>query len=216
MLDYQNGNNANNNNNGQNYQRSGRCNYGDNFQINAGFQLNHNLDYDDEIYMTMGIYAANNESTLLFSARAVNLCSTLVKEQCTTYGQYNFYINGTLDTLYDYRSNFLPLVQMGFSNRRDEGYSLGGTNIDCDYDEGYLRYTPWLKSNNANVVRKGGGNFFAKYGILLGVLIAVVAYALVVSRRYGVNLFGDCNRTPEPWNEDLLIVHTSSRVGTVP
>jgi hypothetical protein len=174
------------------------------------------LDYDDEIYMTMGIFAASNATELLYSARAVNLCSTLVKEQCTTYGRYSFFMNGTFDTLSSCQYNFMPLVQIGFSNRRDEGYNLGGTNIDCDYDVGYVRYTPWLRSNQSNIIRKGNGNFFAKYGILLGVLTTIVVYALVLSRRWLRGVCGDCSRSPQPWNEELLIVHTQSQVGSVP
>ena len=74
---------------------------------------------------------------------------------------------------------------MGFSTKPDEGYNLGGVNIQCLYDDNYEQYDPWLNGNAANVKTKGSGSFAANYGILLGVLVVLSGFIVFAWKHVG-------------------------------
>ena len=153
--------------------------------ITVYFNVTADLNYDESIYITLGVYAAKSDYELLYSVRAVSLCDTFVGHSCTQKGSYAFAFRATFDYLYGDSSEFIPVVEMGFSTKADEGYNLGGVNIDCTYDDTYEAYDPWLNGNSRNVKTRGAGSFAANYGILLGVVAMMVAFTIFASKKVG-------------------------------
>jgi hypothetical protein len=169
------------------HRNSQLCDYGDKALMTVFFTVNQDLDEDQDVYMTLGVYASKARYELLYAARAVELCQTFVGHQCQTAGTYAFAVKVSLAYAYGDHSRFVPVVELGFSTKQDEGYDLGGVNIyPCQYDGDYQQYDPWFdgKTGKQSKVMAAGG-FAANYGLLLGVAILLVAFAGYAWQRLG-------------------------------
>jgi hypothetical protein len=164
------------------------CSYGDKFSLSVEFSVTENLGYDDYIYITMGIYAMKDNYELLYSVRAINLCGSFVGADCISKGYYSFDLDDTFDYFYSDKNDFYPIIEMGFSTTQDEGYNLGGVNIDCDYDENYEQYDEEgsYTGRSAQIgSRSGARAFAANYGMLLGAIVAITLFALIAWKAAG-------------------------------
>jgi hypothetical protein len=162
---------------GQNIHRNSElCSYGDTALITVFFSVGPDLDTN--IYMDMGVYAAKNSMyQLLYEVRKSELCQTYVGHQCTTEGTYAFAFKASF-TVYDGQdhSPFVPVVSFAFSTKRDDGYDLGGANINCDYTEANAKYVPKyaVKATQQSNSTWGAGGFDSSHGLLLGGVMLLV------------------------------------------
>jgi hypothetical protein len=164
------------------------CSYGDKFSLSVEFSVTENLGYDDYIYITMGIYAMKDNYELLHSVRAINLCGAFVGKDCISKGYYSFDLDGTFDYFYTDKTDFYPIIEMGFSTKQDEGYNLGGVNIDCEYDEDYEQYDEEgsYTGRSAQIgSRSGARAFAANYGMLLGAVVVITLFGLIAWKAAG-------------------------------
>ncbi len=159
------------------------CEYGDHAVVMVFFDVTQDLDWRQSIYMTFGIYAGKQTKELLWAVRSVELCNTFVGHNCARAGSYAFAFQVTFDygQMSD-RNLFVPLIEMGFSTRPDEGYNLGGLNINCKFNSFYQQYDPWYNGKQAHASQSWGagglGKAAGQYGILVGVLLLSIAFAL--------------------------------------
>lgn len=173
---------------GNGHMASELCEYGDRAMIIVFFEVLENLDYMKNIYMTLGVYAGKQEKELLWAVRSVELCNTFVGHSCTTKGNYAFAFQATFDygQMSD-RNLFVPMVEMGFSTRADEGYNLGGVNIDCKFNSFYKQYDPWYNGKSAHASQVWGagglGGLGGKFGLLIGALLLGGAVGLYFHSR---------------------------------
>lgn len=159
------------------------CEYGDHATVMVFFKVHEDMDRMQHIYMTFGIYAGKETKELLWAVRSVELCNTFVGHECNQHGQYAFAFQVTFDygQMSD-RSLFVPMIEMGFSTRADEGYNLGGVNIYCKFNSFYQQYDPWFEGKLAHSSQLWGaggmGRIFGKFGLLFGAFLLAVAYKL--------------------------------------
>jgi hypothetical protein len=166
------------------HRNSPQCDYGDKARITVYFNVTEDLGSD--VYMTMAVYAATGDYELLYALRAAEVCNNLVGSTCNTQGQYAFSMRVQFDYLYGDNQAFYPVVEMGFSTKPDEGYNLGGSNIDCWYNEESEQYDPWIYTDTTKVKSKGGQeSFLANYGTMIGAFTLLFAFAFNVWRKIG-------------------------------
>ena len=187
------------------------CDYGDKAMVTVYFDNKYDLP-DKPIYWTMGIYARKSELELLWAGRNIDLCDSMVGHQCTKAGNYAFRFQVTLDWngMSD-RSMFHPIVEMGFSTEDDEGYDLGGVNIDCVFDRNYRPYNPWYSQPS---VWAAGYKVTGTQGLIAGLLIAAVAGAIyAVKKQKGqIRMPWDKKR---PLAEDEIYTSESGKIAEV-
>jgi len=167
------------------HQNSQLCDYGDMATITVFFKNAYNLPSKKPIYMTMGVYARKSNLELVYAAENVDLCGDMVGHQCTAAGNYAFAFRAKFDYIFGDRSQFVPVVEMGFSTDADLGYNLGGVNIDCQFDGSYRPYNPWL---NRSTTWGAGAGFAANYGLFIGVLLLLGAFAMYAYKHYGSDI----------------------------
>ena len=169
------------------------CEYGDEAIIMVNFEVTEDLHYLSTMYMTLGVYAGKQTKELLWAVRAVELCNTFVGHDCTRAGKYGFAFSVSLDYgLMSDRAMFVPMIEMGISTRADEGYNLGGVNINCRFNTFYQQLDPWVNGKSAHASQQWGagglGRAAGKYGWLLGLLIGVAAAGLFAYSRTRNNI----------------------------
>lgn len=188
-----------------NHMASQLCEYGDQAVVMVYFDVKENLHYLNTMYMTLGIYAGKKTKELLWAVRSVELCDTFVGHDCTTAGNYAFAFQVSFDygQLSD-RAMFVPMIEMGISTRADEGYNLGGVNIDCQFNAFYQKHDPWFNGKAAHASQQWGagglGKASGRFGLILGALLAGCAYGLVTyyrKKKQGIEFQG---------NADTLVV----------
>jgi hypothetical protein len=185
-----------------NHQNSEFCDYGDHGLVTVHLNVPQGwLSYNsDAIYMTMGVYAVKNmQPELVWAVRSVELCQTFVGHECTAAGSYAFAFRISMDFVMTDQYLFVPQVQVGFSNKRDEGYNLGGVNIDCAFNGDYQAYDPWFVGYH-KIQNWGAGTFAAQWGLLLGVGMLLTAFGLFAWNRSSNNI----EFTGNSLNEDLM------------
>ena len=161
------------------------CDYGDHALVTVF--LNVNEDWlsanRDTIYMTMGVYAMKyGQSELLWAARSVEFCETFVGHACTKAGQYAFAFRVSLDYIMTDQNLFVPQVEIGFSSRQDEGYNLGGVNIDCQFSSTYRAYDPWYVGYHKSQ-SWAAGSFAPGWGLIIGVVALLTAASVIYWKR---------------------------------
>lgn len=164
------------------------CEYGDEAVIMVYFDVTEDLHYLNTMYMTLGIYAGKKTKELLWAVRSVELCNTFVGHDCTRAGTYGFAFRVSLDYgLMSDRAMFVPMVEMGISTRPDEGYNLGGVNIECKFGTFYQQLNPWFNGKAAHAAQQWGtgglGKESSRFGWLFGLLIAGTAFGLFALKR---------------------------------
>jgi hypothetical protein len=178
------------------------CDYGDHGLVTVHLNVTQRwLSYNnDAIYMTMGVYAVKNmQPELVWAVRSVELCKTFVGHACTAAGSYAFAFRISMDFVMTDQYLFVPQVQVGFSNMRDEGYNLGGVNIDCQFNGDYQAYDPWFVGYH-KIQNWGAGTFAAQWGLLLGVGLLLTAFGIFAWKRSS----NDIEFTGNSLNEDLM------------
>jgi hypothetical protein len=175
------------------HRNSQLCDYGDKAMVTVYFNVTEDLNYNEDIFMTFGIYAWKTQLELVYAVRAVEVCSTFVGHQCRQAGSYAFAFQVTFDYAYGDRSQFIPKIEMGFSNKADEGYNLGGVNIFCQYDGNYQQYDPWFDGKQFHASQTWGagaiaGVYATKYGVLVGVLLLLIAFGIFAWKRMGTQI----------------------------
>lgn len=176
------------------------CEYGDRAMVIVYFEMLENLDYLKNVYMTLGVYAGKQQKELLWAVRSVELCNTFVGHDCTSKGDYAFAFQVTFDygEMSD-RNLFVPMVEMGFSTRADEGYNLGGVNIDCKFNAFYKQYDPWYNGKSAHASQVWGagglGGLGGRFGLLIGALLVGVAAGMYLHTRgkFGIEFQGNAD-----------------------
>jgi hypothetical protein len=172
------------------------CEYGDQAVVMVYFHVTEDLHYLNTMYMTLGVYAGKKTKELLWAVRAVELCNTFVGHDCTRAGSYAFAFTVSLDYgLMSDRSMFVPMIEMGISTRADEGYNLGGVNIDCKFNAFYQKVDPWYNGDAAHATQQMGAGGLGRYGWLSGLLIAVGAAGLFAYTRMkkGIDFQGNAD-----------------------
>jgi hypothetical protein len=164
------------------HQNSEVCDYGDTAQITVFFSVSQDLDNNDHIYMDMTVFAAKMSTyRQVFEVRKADLCQTYVGHQCTTAGGYAFAFPANLE-VYDGQdaSSFVPVVSFRFSTQRDDKYNLGGANINCNYTADNVQYAPThtgAAKAQQSKTSFGAGSFDPSYGLQLGGVMLLVAFA---------------------------------------
>jgi len=176
-----------------NHMASPLCEYGDEAVVMVNFDVSEDLDYMKTMYMTLGIYAGKKTKELLWAIRATELCNTFVGHQCTRAGSYGFAFRVSLDYgMMSDRAMFVPMVEMGFSTQADEGYNLGGVNINCRFNALYQQLDPWYNGKSAHASQQWGaggfGKIAARFGWLIGLVLIGAAAALHVYARKQNNI----------------------------
>jgi hypothetical protein len=189
------------------HKNSQLCDYGDKATITVFFKNAYNLPQNKDIFMTLGVYARKTNLELVYAARNVELCQTMVGHECTAAGNYAFSFRATFDWVYGDRSTFVPVVEMGFSTKADEGYDLGGVNINCEFDGNYRPYDPWL---DKSTTWGAGAGFAANYGLLIGVLLLLFAFGMYAYKQYGSDIEWSSFGQKKPLEEDLMISQSGS------
>mmetsp|Transcript_14867 Transcript_14867/g.22872 ORF Transcript_14867/g.22872 Transcript_14867/m.22872 type:complete len:280 (+) Transcript_14867:2-841(+) len=164
------------------------CDYGDKATISVGFYVME--DVDDAIYMQMSAYNSADEQ--LYLGDAVDLCNK-VGEACNYEGYYEFSTKIVLASLDSDESKFVPLLEIAFSNEANNGYELGGVNIECD-NQNTGSYFDWMNiRTNTTMTKVKTATFAQDYGILIGtcVALAILAFVLVKSTSDKVVYTGD-------------------------
>jgi hypothetical protein len=153
------------------------CNYGDTMNVLGTVRVVDNLQYGEDIFLTLGIY--DDESNLVFTIKPTYFCQDFIGGDCTRQGTYSFETNLKLGTPDGKdRRHFYPLIQFAFSSQMDYGTNLGAANMECPgRDNNGLVYAPW---SNKNMQLSPGKIFFARYGILLGTCAVLFLFALFV------------------------------------
>ena len=162
------------------------CDYGDKATISVSFNVTTTMEYDDQIYVTLAVYAATADYELLYALKAQKLCNNLVSSSCASQGEYSFSKKVQFDDLYGDNSEFNTVVEMGFSTKPDEGANLGGSNIDCWYAEG--EYDQWINEDSSKIKTRGTGSVAANYGILLGTLTLLFGFSIHLWRSVGTEV----------------------------
>ena len=155
------------------------CDYGDMATITIYFDVvNDGLSDIDNIYMTMGVYANKVETELLFSAMNVDL-NDLVGSTVQEEGTYTFSMRIMFDKVYGDNSQFVPSFEFGFSSQQDEGYNLGGVNINCDYTGNSSPYNEFLYKAGRNSSTRLGAGLSLDYvsnGLILGIALLMATF----------------------------------------
>jgi hypothetical protein len=162
------------------HQNSKLCDYGDKAFITVHFSVIQDLDSDQHIYMDMGVFSKKeNTYQQLYEVRKKELCNTYVGHKCTTAGTYAFAFQASFEVIDGQDiSMFLPLVSFGFSTKQDDGYNLGGANIDCSYTEEYKQYVPaYVTAAEQSKRAWGAGSAASSYALPFGVVMLLVAAA---------------------------------------
>lgn len=164
------------------------CNYGDKATVAVGFYVME--DVDDTIYMQMSAYNSADEQ--LYLGDSVDLCNK-VGEACNYEGYYEFSTKVVLANLDGEESKFVPLMEIAFSDDVNDGYELGGVNIECDFQD-TSSYFDWMNiRTNTTMTKVKSATFAQDYGILIGtcVALAILAFVLVKSTSDKVIYSGD-------------------------
>jgi hypothetical protein len=141
------------------------CNYGDKLSMQVQFQVVDDIQQDNYVYVSMGIY--DNQNNLLLTVDPADLCRDYVGTQCTLAGYYSFstrvrlpYPNEAVTS----NDMFSPQVHMAFSTNKDSGYNLGAVNIECAaWDPNDPSYAPWTRRTR----RPPFQTFVIQYGMLV-------------------------------------------------
>lgn len=179
------------------------CEYGDQALVVVEFDVLQDLDYHKNIYMTMGIYAGKEVKELLWAVRSVELCKTFVGHNCEKKGSYGFSFLVTLDHGTSDRALFVPMIEMGFSTKADEGYNVGGVNINCRFNTFYKQYNPWSNGSSAHASQAWGagglGALAGRFGILIGVMLLGIAFGLFTwsRKKQGIEFQGNADELME-------------------
>ena len=177
------------------------CDYGDKAVVMVFFEMETDLNWMEAVYMTFAIYAGKQTKELLWAVRSVELCHTFVGHACNLAGNYAFAFQVSLDygQMSD-RSLFVPMIEMGFSTRADEGYNVGGVNIDCRFGPFYKQYDPWYNGRQAHSSQLWGAGGLGKaggqYGFLISsVLVGVAAiFYTYYRRKQGIMFKGNADQ----------------------
>lgn len=165
------------------HRNSPYCDYGDKATIKVGFYITDDLKDDITIYALMSAYTEAEEQ--LFKSTSVGLCSALVGKECNYAGYYEFTKQVSLNDVAGNQSQFVPLIEMSFSNYADGTYTLGGLNIDCDeHNSDY--YIDWINGRtNSTLLVYRTQSFASEYGILVGTLTVLGIFMAVLVRQGG-------------------------------
>lgn len=156
------------------------CNYGDKMTLLGTVTVVGNLQYGDNIYMSMGVY--DDDSNLLVTTRPTNFCQDYIGGDCTRQGTYSFETILKLGAPEGKnRTHFYPLVQIAFSTKTDYGYNLGAANMQCSgWNSDVPSYAAW---SNKKMHMSPSEEFFARNGILIGTCVLLSVFVLFVWRK---------------------------------
>mmetsp|Transcript_22703 Transcript_22703/g.34330 ORF Transcript_22703/g.34330 Transcript_22703/m.34330 type:complete len:247 (+) Transcript_22703:70-810(+) len=163
------------------------CDYGDKATVTVGFYVEEDLE--SSIYMQMSAYNAADEQ--LYLGDAVDLCSK-VGEECNYEGYYEFSTKVAFASLDGEEAKFVPLLEIAFSDEADNGYGLGGVNIECGDNAG--SYFDWMNIRTNETMNKvKNATFMQDYGILIGtcIALAILAFVLIKSTSSKVKYDGE-------------------------
>eukprot|EP00980_Cylindrotheca_fusiformis_P011718 scaffold2783_cov129-Cylindrotheca_fusiformis.AAC.19 len=154
------------------------CDYGDMATVMVNFNIAASIRSLDNVYMTMGVYATKVDLELLFAAINVHL-NDLVGRKVNKKGNYEFSMRIMLDKTYGDNAQFVPGFEFGFSTMQDEGYNLGGVNINCAYNAENQPYSSKFyraKQNSKQRYGAGPSLHYASFSFFLGVALVVGAF----------------------------------------
>lgn len=156
------------------------CNYGDRATLTGKIKVVDDLQYGDDIYMTLAAY--DDAKNLLMTVDPTNFCNTYIGYACTTAGLYEFSSKVTLSTPEGAnQTHFTPRIQMAFSTKADSGYNLGAVNTKCPkWDQENPTYVDW---SGKAVYRSPLRRFVADNGMLIGTCVSIAWFAVFVYRR---------------------------------
>jgi cbb3-type cytochrome oxidase subunit 3 len=161
------------------------CDYGDMATVMVDFDTLNNLRSVDTVYMTMGVYASKVETEILFATMNVNV-RDLVGKKVNRRGNFEFTMRIVLDKVGGDNSQFVPNFEFGFSSLQDEGYNLGGVNINCQYNGQNQPYNSKLqraKLNSAERYGAGPSMHYASFGMFLGVVLLAATFFFFSNKR---------------------------------
>lgn len=161
------------------------CDYGDMATVMVNFDIAASIRSLDNMYMTMAVYATKVEVELLFAAMNVNV-NDLVGNSVNKKGNYEFSMRIMLDKTYGDNSQFVPGFEFGFSTMQDEGYNLGGVNINCAYNARNQPYSSKFyraKQNSKHRYGAGPSLHYASFGFFLGVALLAGTFFFFWNKR---------------------------------
>lgn len=158
------------------------CNYGDKATVSGTVNVVDDLQYGDEIYITVAV--SDDRGNVLVGAGPTNFCTEYVGYKCVRKGEYSFQHTmklGSTDTLNT--THFYPFVQMAFSSKPDAGYNLGAVNVKCKkWDERNPSTLDWAADpSSTSWIDRVAKN----YGMLLVTGILVFGFSLFVWSKAG-------------------------------
>ncbi|CAJ1966700.1 unnamed protein product [Cylindrotheca closterium] len=162
------------------------CDYGDMATVLVNFNVKSKIRTVDKAYMTIAIYAQKSEQELLFAAMNIDMAD-IVGKKVSNKGNYEFSMRAVLaKAASSDNSQFVPSFQMGFSTMQDEGYNLGGVNINCNYN---VRTQPYsskfyrAKLNSKNKFGAGPSLHFASFGFMIGVALLAGTFLFFYNKK---------------------------------
>lgn len=159
---------------------SSTCDYGDKATLSGYVKVVDDLQYGDQIYVTIAIYDDNKN--LLVTVDPTNFCDTYIGSDCTVGGTYSFGTKLKFERPENKnQTHFVPVVQMAFSTKADSGYNLGAVNTQCQkWDQDNPSYVDW---SGKTPLRSPLRVFVADNGMLIGTCVALAAFAGFVWNR---------------------------------
>jgi hypothetical protein len=161
------------------------CDYGDMATVMVNFNIAASIRSMDNMYMTMGVYATKVNVELLFAAMNIKV-DDLVGGNVNKKGNYEFSMRIMLEKTYGDNSQFVPSFEFGFSTMEDEGYNLGGVNINCAYNARNQPYSSKFyraKQNSKHRYGAGPSLHYASFSFFLGVALLAGTFFFFWNKR---------------------------------
>lgn len=203
------------------HQHSALCGYGDYARVTVYFTVGSDVlsQNGETIYMDLAIVArkCGNEEKV-YHLKSTDLCSEFVGHDCNAAGNYAFSFATDSLSSNNYYNSFYPVLELAFSNRKDQGYNLGGININCQYSEEYPVYGSNTKRRRGN--NSSSSNFIHKAAKFLGMMIVAlgvsfVAFSIAKRHRSGIEYKGRGSSEEEEHPETDFVEATEEWSKTV-
>lgn len=162
------------------------CDYGDMATVLVNFNVKSKIRTVDKAYMTIAVYAQKTDQELLFAAMNVDMAE-LVGKKVSNKGNYEFSMRVVIEKgASGDNSQFVPSFEMGFSTAQDEGYNLGGVNINCNYNVRTQPYSSKFYRAKLNSKTKFGAGLslhFASFSFMLGVALLAGTFLFFYNKK---------------------------------
>lgn len=160
------------------HRKSPTCAYGDKATFTISFTVTDDIEEVYDFYMTVAAF--DPEGQLLAVSSPESVCTSYVGYDCTVAGRYTITKDMQFDYLNQNHADFVPVLRVAFSTMADSGYNLGAVNTQCrQWNEETPDYVQWKGMQT----QSGWDRFWARYGLLLFSISAVLAMAFYVYRK---------------------------------